>query len=646
MQAQDNTQIDSQATLSAVDADIQEQTQINTSTNISSIDALRQENVRLLNNDNNSDDQTMNNYAYDIQQQKKQTFNKTYSNESIESSYGFDNDESKKKMMHGFDERIDQEDMVCKRLSKENKYVYFEDYEKISDINAYQVMFQAHKASKFGRRVQRQMSSKVQKMNYESFTPEDFQDEEIDLFDGRAGKLSFYTMIVHGKIRERPDIEVKPWHVTLKNLSKLVFLPKEEIENVFIRHISFNGQNKSIWIDRTKVIEQLRDTDINHTKRKFTHITSKVIIPKIMFDEDYTEESEMLRRQQMEDDEDFDDEEEKGLFDYKDFTKSQLQVLQETELRQKITEDAYTIDITIEYPKSVLEVDDNGVKKTYTKYLNSEDMILIIKDKFFSWRDLLSDIFEKKLEEGAFIQIPGQENHFNVLRDEESIGSKDPLEIQERQNTMTHSVATKIFLTPSRYIFLLFENFKFNLRWDFDDPILFSYKCKFADPSSALNVMSKLKAMKVDILKLFAEKSSLFYYDPSSLWSMSFDFKKELETLSPDCDSEFFLNQNGRKTQRDNIRIKNRQNWLILEMIQPTLTVYKNFESGISFDAFDDKAELSPKTCSDEQKLQFKVKTSILEEFALSNLEGWELRVLKFLKIDLSRLNFPKAPKV
>ena len=163
--------------------------QIDTTANTPAVEALRQENVRLLNN--NYEQDVQNNYAYDIQQQKKQTFNKTYSNESIESSYGFDNDESKKKMMHGFDERKDQEDMVCKRLCKENKYVYFEDYEKISDINAYQVMFQVHKASKFGGRVHRQMSSKVQKINYESFTPEDFQDEEIELFDGRTGKLSF-----------------------------------------------------------------------------------------------------------------------------------------------------------------------------------------------------------------------------------------------------------------------------------------------------------------------------------------------------------------------------------------------------------------------------------------------------------------------
>ena len=78
------------------------------------------------------------------------------SNDSIESCYGAtDNDELKKKILQGFDEEKDIDDMICKRLCKENKFVYWDDYEKISDLNAYQVMFPVHKASKFGARVNR-----------------------------------------------------------------------------------------------------------------------------------------------------------------------------------------------------------------------------------------------------------------------------------------------------------------------------------------------------------------------------------------------------------------------------------------------------------------------------------------------------------
>jgi hypothetical protein len=53
--------------------------------------------------------------------------------------------------------------------------------------------------------------------------------------------------------------------------------------------------------------------------------------------------------------------------------------------------------------------------------------------------------------------------------------------------------------------------------------------------------MTALKFKKVDILKLFAEKSSLFYYDPTSIWSMHYDFKNGLEHLNDITDAEMFL---------------------------------------------------------------------------------------------------------
>lgn len=133
------------------------------------------------------------------------------------------------------------------------------------------------------------------------------------------------------------------------------------------------------------------------------------------------------------------------------------------------------------------------------------------------------------------------------------------------------------------------RNFKFNLRWDFDDPILFSYYCDINDPDNSLDVMCQLKAQKVDILNLFAENNTIFYYDPSTIWRMSFNFKHALENLN-NYHEEVFLPSNGRTIQREHIRVKNKQKWLVLEMKQPTLTVIKNFSGSGGCSATGHKA--------------------------------------------------------
>lgn len=50
-------------------------------------------------------------------------------------------------------------------------------------------------------------------------------------------------------------------------------------------------------------------------------------------------------------------------------------------------------------PRAVLEIDEEGVKKQYTKNLNAEEMIVLIKDKFTNWKDLVSFIFAVLFEE-------------------------------------------------------------------------------------------------------------------------------------------------------------------------------------------------------------------------------------------------------
>jgi hypothetical protein len=45
--------------------------------------------------------------------------------------------------------------------------------------------------------------------------------------------------------------------------------------------------------------------------------------------------------------------------------------------------------IFIRMPKAVLEIEKDGVTKTYQKYLNVEEMTLLIKDKFTNWKELV-----------------------------------------------------------------------------------------------------------------------------------------------------------------------------------------------------------------------------------------------------------------
>ena len=41
------------------------------------------------------------------------------------------------------------------------------------------------------------------------------------------------------------------------------------------------------------------------------------------------------------------------------------------------------------FPKAELMLETEHKKKTYEKYLNAEDMILLIKDKFINWKELV-----------------------------------------------------------------------------------------------------------------------------------------------------------------------------------------------------------------------------------------------------------------
>ena len=111
-----------------------------------------------------------------------------------------------------------------------------------------------------------------------------------------------------------------------------------------------------------------------------------------------------------------------------------------------------------------------------------------------------------------------------------------------------HSTATKMFFSETDYIFMQFENFKFHLRWDYDEPALCTHYCILNGNRVSLDLMAKLKVNQVDILKCFAEDSIIHQYEPSNYWRMSCDFQKVLETL--DVYGDRHLAYSELKTQR------------------------------------------------------------------------------------------------
>lgn len=101
------------------------------------------------------------------------------------------------------------------------------------------------------------------------------------------------------------------------------------------------------------------------------------------------------------------------------------------------------------------------------------------------------------------------------------------------QNDVTvHSLGTKIVFNENESIVLQFQNFKFHLRWDLDEPILCTlYSFMNNDEKAPLPLLSKMKQMKVDLLKCVAEDSDIYYYDPSTLWRINCDLHKILDSL-------------------------------------------------------------------------------------------------------------------
>lgn len=67
--------------------------------------------------------------------------------------------------------------------------------------------------------------------------------------------------------------------------------------------------------------------------------------------------------------------------------------------------------------------------------------------------------------------------------------------------------------------------------------------------------MAQYKEEGIDILRLFGEDSIIYYYDPSSMWRMTFDFKKRYDEIKGRPDK--LLSDSNLEAQRSLLRIKN-----------------------------------------------------------------------------------------
>ena len=129
------------------------------------------------------------------------------------------------------------------------------------------------------------------------------------------------------------------------------------------------------------LIEMTSDTDINYIKQKFTEIYCKIMLPESMVDF----EKETVEEQK-----------------------------QEAGVKQKMV----TIEITIKMPRAEIVLEDEMNKPTYIMNLNSDDMILLVKDKFTNWKELIKDIFGKLHQQKYYTPSADKENVFYTHRDE------------------------------------------------------------------------------------------------------------------------------------------------------------------------------------------------------------------------------------
>ena len=97
------------------------------------------------------------------------------------------------------------------------------------------------------------------------------------------------------------------------------------------------------------------------------------------------------------------------------------------------------------------------------------------------------------------------------------------------------------------------------------------------------------------------------------------------------------------------MRLKTRQNWMVREMVEPTITVYNcnlsvqsvEKHEDDSFEADDDNEDVEEThKIKTKTQVNLKVKTDMLSNFAKSGMNNWERDVLDLISIDVSKYHF------
>jgi hypothetical protein len=244
----------------------------------------------------------------------------------------------------------------------------------------------------------------------------------VILDDGRTARLSFFPVQLHGKVADRPDVHIPPYNMNLKISSKLVFLSRECVDRIVMQNLTFDGKTKTFRVDANELLNMTRNADISYMKSRFYDTFSKLVIPEVMFNEEFTTE------------------------EYKEVAdiKSQKRI---------------TIDVTIIMPRCELTLDQDGQEVTFVKNMNVQDMTLLIKDKFSSWNELTKEIISKKIRVRHYTESKSKPNRFIIHSSNFDVANIDWSthcceDFKKARDEAFHFLSIKLYFTPYDFVFL------------------------------------------------------------------------------------------------------------------------------------------------------------------------------------------------
>lgn len=73
----------------------------------------------------------------------------------------------------------------------------------------------------------------------------------------------FSSIEIDGKVRNRPEIQIKPIYMNLKTSSKLYFMTRENIERIILHNLSFVPEKFDLSMNTESLFDMLVLADIN-----------------------------------------------------------------------------------------------------------------------------------------------------------------------------------------------------------------------------------------------------------------------------------------------------------------------------------------------------------------------------------------------